>query len=83
MSNIPKVVCGCGFQMRAAQNGVVLQGQVRQENKELTPYYKISSDKFACPNCLNVVYLPASRPMVFQHEETFATVVADKDFVFV
>jgi hypothetical protein len=84
MTHVPKAICGCGFQMKAAKNGVVLQGKIREPNsKEPVPYYKISSDRFECPNCLNAVYLPARVPMVFQHEENFANVVSDKDFVFV
>lgn len=57
MPHIPRLFCGCGFEMTIEKNGMTLNVHTSDGN----PYYLIQSDKWRCKRCQMVAYIPAQQ----------------------
>lgn len=69
MTHVPRLFCFCGGEMKNTETGAIVE--VRLEDQDDRPYYKISCDRIECVDCGSEVLLTASEPATFPYLETW------------
>jgi hypothetical protein len=67
MPHIPRIICGCGHEMKAEENGVALDVHTNQG----TPYYLIKADRLRCVGCQHTIYLLAQQEYAVHHDPDY------------
>jgi len=75
MAHVPRAICGdCNIEMRPQKNGV----DIEMITEDGSPYYKISSDRYACPNCLRTIYVGMGEPFAFHFQDNYDNIKVDE-----
>ena len=71
--HVPKLICAiCEREMYCSGNGLVAEARLA----DATPYYKVSVDEWACPECSTRILLPATAPRVTPRDNGYDNVLA-------
>lgn len=69
---IPRVMCG----MDGAEMVIYRTGEIMEMIAGWGPYYKITGDRFRCPDCNAMVFLPAAAPLAEHYQPGYADIPA-------
>ena len=67
MPHIPRLICGCGQEMRPKENGLSLEVHTKQG----TSYYLIKADLLCCVGCGRMIYLLAQQEYAGAYEPDY------------